>query len=266
MNAGKKNVLGILIDAVDYGGAMEQIIEAAHARRAMCVAALAVHGVMTGVLDPVHKYRLNHFGLLVPDGQPVRWAVNLLYKTELPDRVYGPNLTLGLCERAAAEGLSLYFYGSTEEILCALKANLVRRFPRIRLAGLEPSRFRRISQQEKREIVERIRASGANIVFSGLGCPRQEVWAYEFHQELSVPVIAVGAAFPFLAEKVPQAPCWMQDRGLEWLFRFYTEPARLWGRYVLLNPAYLALLALQALGLRQFTTSGIAPVADICFG
>src|SRR5580692_1135155 len=121
---GKKNVIGILIDAVDYEAALDFIFRAARERRGAAVSALAVHGVMTGVLDREHKFRLNHFDLLVPDGQPVRWVLNLLHGAKLPDRVYGPNLTLKVCARAAKEGLPVYFYGGTPMIVAALQPAL----------------------------------------------------------------------------------------------------------------------------------------------
>src|SRR3984885_11405902 len=129
LNAGKSNVVGILVNAVDYEGALEFIFEAAQKKRGAAVSALAVHGVMTGVLDPEQKFRLNHFDLLVPDGQPVRWVLNLLYNVKLRERVYGPNLTLKLCCRAAAERLPVYFYGSTPRVLAALKESLATKAP-----------------------------------------------------------------------------------------------------------------------------------------
>jgi N-acetylglucosaminyldiphosphoundecaprenol N-acetyl-beta-D-mannosaminyltransferase len=263
---GKKNVIGILIDAVDYEASVEFILHAARTRRGAAISALAVHGVMTGVLDSVHKFRLNHFDLLVPDGQPVRWVLNWLHGTKLEDRVYGPNLTLKVCERAAAEGLSIYLYGSTTEILCALRQSLELRFPGIRIAGSEPSKFRRLSSAEKSELAARIVDSGASITLVGLGCPRQESFAYEFRDVLSMPILAVGAAFPFIAGHISQAPVWMQDRGLEWLFRLCAEPNRLWRRYIYLNPAYLFLVALQASGLSQFTTDGQLPIEEVLAG
>jgi N-acetylglucosaminyldiphosphoundecaprenol N-acetyl-beta-D-mannosaminyltransferase len=263
---GKKNVIGILIDAVDYEASVEFIFRAIRERRGVAVSALAVHGIMTGVLDAAHKFRLNHFDLLVPDGQPVRWVLNWLYGAELADRVYGPNLTLKVCERAAAEGEAIYLYGSTPEILCALERSLRERFPAIRIAGSEPSKFRRLTQQEKIELSNRIVASGASITLVGLGCPRQESFAYEFREELSMPVLAVGAAFPFIAGRVAQAPQWMQDRGLEWLFRLCTEPRRLWRRYIYLNPAYLFLVTLQASGLSRFQTDGQLPIEEVLAG
>lgn len=263
---GKRSVLGVLIDAADYGSAVDYIVRAAREGRAATVSALAVHGVMTGVFDAEHRYRLNHFDLLVPDGQPVRWAMNLLHRTRLRERVYGPVLTLRLCERAAAEGIAVYFYGSTREVLSQLRRNLSSRFPGLQIAGMEESRFRPLSAREKEEIAERVRRSGASIVFVGLGCPRQEIWAYEFRNVLSMPIISVGAAFPFLAGAVRQAPEWMQRRGLEWLFRLFVEPRRLWLRYILTNPTYLLFVALQAIGLFDFDTGGREPSVEMLHG
>jgi len=263
---GKRNILGVLIDAVDNKGAEQAILRAAHERRAFSVSALAVHGVMTGVLNRKHRYRLNHFDLLVPDGQPVRWAMNWLYGAGLRERVYGPNLTLAVCERAEKENLSVYFYGSTPAVLSQLEQSLSHKFPRLVVAGAESSKFRQISREEKAQVVQNIHTSGASIVFLGLGCPRQEVWAYEFRDSLSIPVLAVGAAFPFLAGVIPQAPRWMQDRGLEWLFRLAAEPRRLWRRYLLLNPAYLMLVALQAARILRFGGRGRPPAEEMLFG
>jgi N-acetylglucosaminyldiphosphoundecaprenol N-acetyl-beta-D-mannosaminyltransferase len=218
------------------------------------------------VLDRDQKFRLNRFDLLAPDGQPVRWALNLLHGEKLPDRVYGPNLTLRLCARAAAEGIPVYFYGSSGEVLAALRRALESKCPGLRIAGMEASKFRRLSPDEKVELVNRIRLSGAGITFVGLGCPRQEVFAFEFRDLLRMPILSVGAAFPFLAGMVPQAPLWMQDAGLEWLFRLATEPRRLWRRYVYLNPAYIFLVALQALRVSQFQTRGQDPINEVLYG
>lgn len=263
---GKNNILGVMIDAADYDGAVQAIIDAARQKKPFAVSALAVHGLMTGAMDNEYKYRLNRFDLLVPDGQPVRWALNTLHHANLKDRVYGPNLTLRVCRAAEQEALPVFFYGTTPEILNSLARALEKRFPNLRIAGLEPSKFRRLSQQEKIEIAERIRNSGAAIVFVGLGCPRQEAFAYEFREILGVPILAVGAAFPFIAGMLPQAPSWMQNAGFEWLYRLLSEPQRLWRRYLVLNPAYLALLALQALRIRNFSPDGQAPVSELLYG
>jgi len=246
---GKKNVLGVLVDVVDYEAATDQIMTAARERRPFAVTALAVHGVMTGVLDPPHNARLNSFDLVTPDGQPVRLALNLLYHAALADRVYGPTLTLDVLAQAAAEGLPVYLYGSTQPTLDRLVPALERKFPALKIAGVEASKFRGNQRGEDVEIADRIKASGARIVLVGLGCPRQEVFTYAMRPLLDMPLLAVGAAFDYHAGLLKNPPPWMQKYALEWLWRLGLEPKRLWKRYVLLNPAYLARLAAQKSGL-----------------
>ncbi len=246
----RHNVIGVCVSATDYAGACDVIMAAAVAKRPLTVTALAVHGVMTGALSRQHRYRLNALDMVLPDGQPVRWALNLLFKTHLRDRVYGPSLMLHVCERAEISGLSVGLYGNRPEVLDDLRLELLTRFPRLRVAIAIPSRFARVTPDEQAELARRIASTGADVLFVSLGCPRQEVWLYENRARLNMPLIAVGAAFDFHARRLPQAPRWMQDRGLEWLFRLFHEPHRLWRRYVLLNPLFLSLLALQFLGLR----------------
>ena len=267
IDLGKKNVLGILVNAVNYEAAVSKIIAAASAGKPMSVSALAVHGVMTGVLDSTHRYRINHIDLVLPDGQPVRWALNLLYHTELPDRVCGPNAMLQICERAAEEGLSIYLYGSKPPVLEALSRNLCQHFPKLIIAGTQPSKFRHVSPQEKQEIAQEIRNSGAALTFVGLGCPRQEVWAYEYRDDLSMPLIAVGAAYDFHAGNLAKSPEFLSKIGLEWLFRMVKEPRRLWQRYVLLNPLYIWLFLLQALKIKNFDPKDATPpVKEVLYG
>jgi exopolysaccharide biosynthesis WecB/TagA/CpsF family protein len=266
LNLGKKNILGILIDTVDYEAAISFVFDCARNNRGALISALAVHGVMTGVLDLEHKFRLNSFDLLVPDGQPVRWAMNWLYGTGMLDRVYGPELMRRISERSASEGTSIYLYGSTRPVVASLADSLTKMFPGINIVGSEPSAFRKLNHGEITALRQRIQSSGASIVFVGLGCPRQEIFAYELRDSLSVPVLAVGAAFPLLAGILPLAPPWMQRSGLEWLFRLFAEPRRLWRRYLLLNPAYVALVVLQCLGLRHFSPQGRPPAEEVLVG
>jgi N-acetylglucosaminyldiphosphoundecaprenol N-acetyl-beta-D-mannosaminyltransferase len=250
---GKQNVLGVLVDATDYEAATADIIAAARERRHYAVTALAVHGVMTGVLDRAHNARLNSFDLVTPDGQPVRWALNTLHGARLADRVYGPTLTLKVLEQAAAGGLPVYLYGSTQPTLDRLVPNLEKMFPALKIAGVEASKFRAVQPGEDAEIAERIKASGARLVLVGLGCPRQEVFAYAMRPLLDMPLLAVGAAFDYHAGLLKNPPAWMQRYALEWLWRLGLEPKRLWRRYVLLNPAYLTRLAAQKLHLWKAT-------------
>lgn len=258
IDLGKHNLLGVQVNAVDYEAALTAIMAAAREGRGFAVSALAVHGVMTGAIDLQHRYRLNRLDLLTPDGQPVRWALNLLYKVRLVDRVYGPTLTLTILRACERERMPIYLYGTTGSLLNELRKTLAYRFPDLEIAGYEPSRFGPISKEEQVEIALRIRASGAKITFVGIGCPRQEIWAYEFRDLLSMPILAVGAAFPFITGTLPQAPNWMQRRGLEWVFRLAAEPTRLWKRYMLLNPLYIAMVALQICG-KQFSHLGTQP-------
>jgi N-acetylglucosaminyldiphosphoundecaprenol N-acetyl-beta-D-mannosaminyltransferase len=260
---GKYNVLGVCVDAVDYEGAEERVLAAARDNRPFAGTALAVHGVMSGASDLGQRYRLNHLDLVTPDGQPVRWALRLLHRIELEDRVYGPALTLRLLHRAADEEVPVYFYGSREAVLTSLVQNLRRLVPTLLVAGTEPSKFRPVTSRERSEIALRIAASGARITFVGLGCPRQETFVYEFRPLLDMPLLAVGAAFDYLAGTLKRPPARLQDAGLEWLWRLALEPRRLWRRYVLLNPTYLSLLAAQALGLWHPDPSGVPPPSDV---
>jgi exopolysaccharide biosynthesis WecB/TagA/CpsF family protein len=136
-----------------------------------------------------------------------------------------------------------------------LAKNLKAKFSALQIVGAEPSKFRTLTDEETEDLVGRIRSSGAKITFAGLGCPRQEIWAYEMGDRLRMPLFAVGAAFPFHAGTLPQAPSWMQRWGLEWLYRLTSEPKRLWRRYLYLNPAYLYLLGLQMLRLKTFDSA-----------
>jgi exopolysaccharide biosynthesis WecB/TagA/CpsF family protein len=258
INAGKVDVLGVGVDAVDYESATTMVIEAASEHRPFGVSALAVHGVMCGVDDDEHRWRLNHLSLVTPDGQPVRWAMSWLGGVRLPDRVYGPELMRRVLDSAERTGHSVFLFGTTPETLDALREQLARRFPELVIAGAEPSRFRTLEATEQRELVDRIRSSGADIVFVGLGCPRQEVFVSEMVDELSVPTLAVGAAFEYLAGLKTEPPAWVQRYGLQWLHRLVRNPRRLAHRYLVLNPRFVAGVARQRMG-RRFDDRGRHP-------
>jgi exopolysaccharide biosynthesis WecB/TagA/CpsF family protein len=240
-------VLGVNVSRVDYETAVAAIIEAAKARRSFGATALAVHGVMEAYRDFSFASTLNQMDLITPDGQPVRWALNLLGARELKDRVYGPTLMLKVCERAAANELPIFLYGSTPEVLERLSGNLQNRFPRLIVSGLKADRFRDSSPAEDERDIRMINQSGARIVLVGRGCPRQEKWVVAHIGRIQAPMIAVGAAFDFHAGTLPQAPKVLQDYGLEWLFRLLHEPKRLWRRYLILNPLFVLSFGRQLL-------------------
>lgn len=245
VEGGKRSVLGVLVDAVDYEATIARIMRAARHRRPLSLTALAVHGVMTGVHDPVHNARLSAIDIVAPDGQPVRWALNLLHRAGLSDWVSGPELTLRILRRMAEERLPVFLYGSTPDILDRLSASLLRELPELSIAGAEPSQFRTGGLDEQVALALRIRRSGACLVLVGLGCPRQEAFVYGMRSLVGLPLLAVGAAFDYHAGRLRPAPLWMQRRGLAWLWRLGLEPRRLWRRYLIFNTEYLLRLAAQ---------------------
>ncbi len=215
---------------------------AAQGKQAMLVAATSVHGVTLGVRDPAFGRQLDSFDILTPDGQPLRWGLRLLHHVRLRERVYGPTLMLHVCRAAAEQGVGVYLYGARPAVLAELVERLPKLIAKLKVAGYRSPPFRELSPQEDADDVEDMRASRAGIVLVGLGCPRQERWAFAHRDRLPMAVVCVGAAFDFHAGAVRQAPSWMQARGLEWLFRVIVEPRRLWRRYATIVPFYLFLL------------------------
>lgn len=267
IDRGKRSVLGVDVSVIDYEAAVERIVTAAKERKPFAVTSQPVHGIMVGARDSEHRYRLNDFDLLTPDGQPVRWALNIVHGVALRERVYGPTLMLKLCERLANEALPIYLYGSHQSTIGLLEKNLRRRFPGIQIAGSQEGRFKILSDGERQSIVDDIRRSGAAITFVGLGCPRQEIWAYENRAALSMPLVCVGAAFDFHAGTVAQAPAALQRVGLEWAFRLSREPKRLWRRYAIYNPMYIGMVAAQLSGVVNFDSRPTTrPPRDLNYG
>jgi exopolysaccharide biosynthesis WecB/TagA/CpsF family protein len=238
-------VAGVLVSRTTYADAVQTLIEAARQRVPLVAAATSVHGLTLGAMDPEFGRMLNSFDLVTPDGQPVRWALNLLHGAALTERVYGPTLMRRACEAAARAGVSVYFYGSRPEVLESLATRLSATVAGLQIAGCSAPPFRALTPDEDAEEVNRIIASNAQLVFVGLGCPRQERWAFEHRERLSLPLVCVGAAFDFHAGTLRQAPAWMQARGLEWLFRLLMEPRRLWRRYAKHIPIFVMLLSRQ---------------------
>lgn len=248
----KHNLIGVAVSETIYDEASSLIIYAAQKHIPVTITHLAVHGLVTASADPSFKSKVNSFDIVAPDGQPVRWALNILYGTKLQDRVCGHELMLRLYRRAAEADICVYFYGSRKCVVEKLRENLIKRFPSLQIVGYEPSVFRPLTQEEDEALVERINRSGAGLVFLGLGCPLQEVFAYEHRHSINAVQICVGAAFDFLSGNKKIAPRWMQMNGLEWLFRLMTEPRRLWRRYLVTNTIFLIKLFLQITRLNKF--------------
>lgn len=236
----KYDLFGVNVSATSYDEAGEAILQAARQRVPAVVSLHAAHAVVTASDDSQLRDTVNSFQIVATDGQPVRWAMNLLHRVGLRERVYGPELMLRLCERAAREGVSIYLHGSSPEVIDKLQKNLTAKFPGLRIAGAESPPFRTLTDEEDEAMVRRINASGAGIVFIGLGCPKQDQFAGEHRDRIEGVQVCVGAAFDFHAGHKKMAPPWMQRRGLEWLFRLSQEPKRLTRRYLVTNTRFVA--------------------------
>lgn len=243
----KKDLLGVEVSVTRYDDLARACVSAARRGEAGLVTFLPVHGIVTAALDQAFRYRVNAFDVVAPDGQPVRWALNLLHGARLPDRVCGPEMMARLCSRAAEEGIGIYLYGSTPDTLARLRTKLEDQYPAIRIVGIESPPFRDLTPQENQAACDRINASGAGFVFIGLGCPRQDIFAHYNRNRISALQLCVGAAFDFHAGKKKIAPAWMQRYGLEWIFRLSQEPGRLWKRYLLTNTAFVLLMTRRLL-------------------
>ena len=205
--------LGCACSATTYDEVCDAIVNSVRAEQPAVVSFHAVHAIVTSATDQELLRKVNEFDVIAPDGQPVRWALNHLYDTRLPDRVCGPELMLRLCDRAAVEGIPIYLYGSSQQVIDALCANLTQRCPELMIAGAESPPFRKLSAEEDDEMVRRINDSGAGIVFIGLGCPKQDHFAADHRDRIRGVQVCVGAAFDFHAGVKNPAPVWMQRRG-----------------------------------------------------
>ncbi|HXQ35808.1 MAG TPA: WecB/TagA/CpsF family glycosyltransferase [Anaerolineales bacterium] len=214
----------------------------------VCVA--NVHMLMEAIDSTEYRQIVNSADLVTADGMPLVWMMRLKGQRDQP-RVYGPTLMLHVLEVAAREGISVGFYGGAPETLEALVRRMQSRYVGLNVAFSCSPPFRAISQEEDRAIVEQINQSGARILFVGLGCPKQEIWMSEHRGKVSTVMLGVGAAFDFHSGLKPQAPDWLQSMGLEWLFRLFTEPRRLWKRYLYYNPRFVLLAVADLLGLKK---------------
>jgi len=246
------SVLNVRVDAVqipDVLARMEEWI----ARREGCryIAVTGMHGVTEAQHDPEFKMILNSAALVVPDGMPLVW-IGRWHGFDMRRRVYGPELMATFCEHTSTKGYRHFFYGGAPGVAEDLASRFVSRFSGVVVAGTYSPPFRTLTREEDREIVQAIERVHADIVWVGLSTPKQERWMFEHRDRLNVPVlVGVGAAFDFHTGRVTQAPVWMGDHGLEWLFRLSVEPRRLWRRYLVYGAEFAALALLELLGLKK---------------
>jgi N-acetylglucosaminyldiphosphoundecaprenol N-acetyl-beta-D-mannosaminyltransferase len=241
-----EEVLGIPLSVIDYEGALDWIDAMVASDQTGYVCVCNVHTVMAAAEDSKLQSALLRSSLNVPDGQPLVWAMNALGHS-LDSRVYGPELMHRACARAAKSGQRLYLYGGRNQgALVQLALNLRQRHPGIKIVGGYSPPHRPLTDEERVAVVREINASKPDVVWVGIGVPKQEKWMTEMRPTLKAPLlIGVGAAFDFHAGLVPQAPSWMQELGLEWAYRLVQEPRRLWRRYTRYNPRFVVAFARQ---------------------
>jgi N-acetylglucosaminyldiphosphoundecaprenol N-acetyl-beta-D-mannosaminyltransferase len=250
-------VLGIPLALTDYERTMDWMDATIASKQRGYVCVAAVHTVMVCQEDAELREAVVNSDLTVPDGQPLVWAMNALGH-DLSSRVYGPDLMARYCERSALTGARIFLYGGRNQgALVQLALNLRRRFPGVKIVGGYSPPYRDLSPEEEAAIVDEINQSKADVVWVGIGVPKQEKWMAQFRTRLEPPVlVGVGAAFDFHAGLVPQAPDWMQRIGLEWVYRLAHEPRRLWKRYARYNPLFVAGFVRQWARHRALQASG----------
>jgi N-acetylglucosaminyldiphosphoundecaprenol N-acetyl-beta-D-mannosaminyltransferase len=246
-----RDILGIPVAMTDYEGAIQAMDAMVEARERSYVCAVAVHALTVGYDDPEMAAALRGASLVLPDGMPVVWAANML-GANLTDRVYGPELMLRYNDHCAERGHRIWLYGGRDQgSLVQLALNLRRRHPDINIVGGYSPPFRPMTDEEEDSLVDQINDARPDVLWVGIGVPKQEKWMARMRDRLDVPVMcAVGAAFDFHAGRISQAPSWMQQRGLEWIYRIAQEPRRLLPRYLYFNPRFVLAFARQYLSRR----------------
>jgi N-acetylglucosaminyldiphosphoundecaprenol N-acetyl-beta-D-mannosaminyltransferase len=245
-----RRIVGMRVDATSYTHAAEEILRWAHLGESRYVCVATVNNVIEAHDDPGYGAVMEGADLVTPDGMPLVWGLRLL-GVPGATRVYGPDLTPVICERAAEQGIPVGFYGGAEDVLRELTANLSRRFPGLEIVYQSSPPFRPLTPDEEWRTVDGVNRSGARILLVGLGAPKQERWMAAHKDKVNVVMLGVGAAFDFLAGKKQQAPRFLQNLGLEWLYRLLHEPRRLWRRYLCRNPKFVALFVAQLLVQRR---------------
>lgn len=245
-----RTVLGTWIDALLWDEAVRQVVAwgAEHESRYVCFC--NVHAVVTAMRDPVLKIALENADLVAADGAPVAWALRQL-GFPAQERIAGPDLMWRYLREAERVGQKVFFYGSTNHTLMKLHAAIGQAFPDLKVGGMLSPSFHSVSVTEDEAEIAEINSSGANVVFVGLGCPKQEKWMADHQGRINAVMIGVGAAFDFFSGTKKRAPIWFQRNGLEWLHRLASEPRRLIRRYLVTNTLFTVLIARQLIVLKM---------------
>lgn len=247
-NFNKKRVIGVLISACSYETIIRRIIIAIEQKKPLTIAPLASHAVMLAKFDKKYKKILNSFHCNTPDSFYIKWALNFLYGTKLKERIYGPHLMDRVISLASRRQYRIGLYGPHAGEV-AVKIREI--YPTIQInLEIEPPQDLKVNKEAYKIAVQE---KQFDLLFIGVGTPQQHYLMNKLN--INRPVISVGAAFDFISKKQKQAPLWMQNNGLEWLFRFFFHPVRLWKRYLLYSPLFLVFLGAQKVQLISRTTN-----------
>jgi N-acetylglucosaminyldiphosphoundecaprenol N-acetyl-beta-D-mannosaminyltransferase len=240
-----RHILNVRVDATTYADATARVIAWAQETRSCYVCLATVNSIMEAHGSREYQRVMREADLVTSDGMPLVWLLRGLGVAGA-SRVYGPDLTITVLAAAAGRGIPVGFYGGSEPVLARLVDEVQRRYPHLKIAYACAPPFRALTETEDHQTTRAIEASGARILFVGLGGAKQDYWMHMHHRRIHCVMLGVGAAFDFIAGTKPQAPRWMRHSGLEWVFRLATEPRRLWRRYLSRNP-HFAVLALAQL-------------------
>ena len=235
----KQKILKMDVDVTHLRNAVEQTVALSEQKQGAYVCLSNVHMCMETFDSPAFEQVVNDADLVIADGRPISWAQKLLGQS-LAQQVRGQDIMTALCERSNVTELNIGFYGgSSDEVLTRVIANLKMKFTEIKISYSYSPPFRALTDDENNAVVDGINANNVDVLFVGIGCPKQEIWMAEHKDSLSCVMLGVGAAFDFIAGDKKHAPRWMQTIGCEWIFRLFSEPKRLWKRYLKQNPRFI---------------------------
>ena len=247
---GKFKIINNEITACDYDYILNEINEVTKKNKSLLISPIASHTLVRAYYDKKLKKMLSNFDYLLPDSQWVKRSIWFLYNIRLKERIYGPDLMLKTCSLSEKKSYKVFLYGNTKKVLKRLKIELLKKFPGLEIGGEIESKFRELTENEWKEITDKLDKSQSNIIFISLGSPKQEIFSYKLSKLLKKPlvIIPVGAAFDFISKNKAQAPRVMQKIGLEWGFRLLSEPTRLLVRYFFYGVLFVFLIFSQKIG------------------
>lgn len=235
-----QSVIGFPVTAETFDTQINTMLGWARQRLSKVVCVANVHMLIEAKADETFAQVLYQADMLTPDGMPLVWVTSRLRKRQ-QDRVAGMDILLSLCKKAAGDNISIFFLGSTPDVLWGMEQRLKKEFPTLKIAGMVSPPFRPLTRDEDEALVKEINDSGAGMVFVSLGCPKQERWMDAHKDRVKAVMVGLGGVFPIFAGEKKWAPVWVQKSGLEWLYRLAQEPGRLWKRYAKTIPLFLVL-------------------------